>query len=73
MPLQPVVCARTQIGEERPLAPFAGLVTVMPEPLGGGEGGGVEEPDDPLLLLLPPATLKVVLTVGQMPLLTQDL
>ena len=71
--MQPVLCARTKMGEERPLAPFTGLVTVMPVPLGGGEdGGGVEEPDDPLLLL-PPATVKVVLTVGQMPLLTQDL
>jgi hypothetical protein len=56
------------IGEER-LAPFTGLETVMPAPLGGGVV--VVEPEDPLLL--PPDTVNVVLTVGHSPLLTQDL
>jgi hypothetical protein len=67
-PLHPVLCARTVMGDERPLAPFAGLVTVMPAPLGGGVEG--VEPDP---LLVPPDTVNVVLTVGHSPLLTHDL
>jgi hypothetical protein len=54
------------MGDERPLAPLTGLVTVMPAPLAGGV-----EPDDPLLD--PPDTVNVVLMVGHSPLLTHDL
>jgi hypothetical protein len=59
------------MGDESPLAPFAGLVTTMPPPLAGGAEGVEVEPDDPLLV--PPDTTNVVLTVGHTPLLTHDL
>jgi hypothetical protein len=55
--------------EERPLAPLAGLVTVMPEPLDAADvAAEVEAP-----VADPPPTVNVVLTTGHATPFTQDL
>jgi hypothetical protein len=55
--------------EARPVAPFAGLVTVMPEPLDAADVADevVEPVADPL------PTVNVVLTTGQATPFTHDL
>jgi hypothetical protein len=70
LPLQPLLWARTNREEADTLAPFAGLDTVIPDPLEELEELVAEEVD-PVVLPLP--ILKVVLTVGQAVPFTQDL
>jgi hypothetical protein len=68
-PLHPPLWAATVMEEESPVAPLAGLVTVMPEPLDAVDVAAEVD----ALVADPSPTVNVVLTTGHAIPFTQDL